>query len=112
MENNTRSNTETEWELPQKPRDIDDDLPLDETEIVETATISKDSYGQLFVRFPREIKEVLSLEAGFSLEFVVRKPVKAKQEIRVDEFWCNIVRKVKKRGRKKKVSKNASEKKS
>lgn len=101
---NIQSRTKNEyygWEKePETPIDVDDYLPTDKIEMSETATISKDSYGQFFVRFPRKISEALDLQSGFKIEFNLTKPLKPKGGARVNSISCNIIRKIKSGGKK------------
>jgi len=108
---NTGSSTKNKdliWEMPEKSEDVDKDLPHDKEIITVRATISQDKNEQFFVRFPKIVSEALDLHPGFSLEFNVVAPVNRAKGFQIKSITCDIIRK----GKRRKVSKDAGKKKS
>ena len=92
MKENIRKSLEDEYEdeEPSNPKDLDEYLPLEKAELVETATISRDSNGQFFVRFPQKIADKLKLGPKMRLEFTIS--VLLKSEETVSTFTCRVMR--------------------
>jgi hypothetical protein len=76
-----------------RPRNIDKDFSHEKVLLTSNATISKDSYGQFFVRFPKVISNVLELQRGFQLEFIIETPLKKAKNLLISNFKCNVIRK-------------------
>jgi hypothetical protein len=86
------------WEKPHKPRNIEQELPHDKEFVPGEAIIGKDKRGQLFVRFPKKISEVLDLKPGNIISFNVETPIPHKKIVKVDKFQCEVIREKKKEG--------------